>query len=1451
MPVQARAGGPLVREPGLVHTHAAAGVQGAGERMPHAETIAESFGEHGPEVDQIQAHIGGSAASAAAAIGAEAYATGNAVAFQSAPDLFTAAHEAAHVVQQRAGVQLLGGVGDVGDAYEQHADRVANAVVAGQSAAPLLDELPARGAMRSSVQRSPAPAAAQAAAQNPIDLYLKVNENHVWPAVRDQLASVPWPTPDPHIAWRSQRVFAQRLTESLARTVHFDVPAQLREVVFPANPAFTLEPLYPGTNMLWVPAIGTALGQLLQDAILPSLARLGPRWAAAAEHEPNLAAETDAGLPLVHYEQIPTSAPIDRAVAFALCAAGAIAVARDAGTAPTPHKPKPLRAVTKLEWQGERDPSLWNWVKAVEPADATAEEVAASLFKRHDNLYGGEPTSFLAYSLTAAPPMFGVPPSWARSMSGAKEHAPAAGTTDESRPGRWAALGSDTATDGIALAEQRGHDAKGDAPELAALLKGLSDSALVARTMMAHLQPWKLAAPVAVAYGWLLGKEAQLSTMSPQELGPWAPIITDQQDRLGRISIGLNDVLRAAPRMGIAGPDSPGASQVTDVLESYASAAAVSHLRDQSEALIDQAAAQQAMIGARALRATVNDMDMVVGQTSGLLSRDDRQQAADLTAKGNELQVKLARGETVDATALDETSLASEELAFKGRISGLLAQTTQLEAAAHAAGDGLASHIASHFHGSFRRLEQAITPLRRTLGSIEAYRLDASSDASLGADSHPGVDDVTERRTLRRMGLNKAKAELAELRSNSDLTYFLREGGSIVQWQGFATACVNTLALIGVSFVSAGVGSVVGEAAEGVFAAGMGAESVAELSAGARLVAGGIRYGAGAAAESAGNAAGQVAIQGGEASLSGAFLENLIQKVGSDVVLGQLAKDLGAAKDLEKRAGGMWVKRAGRFVLKESAVVTAHTLWGAAIGNVAHMLVERKAHAASPMELRDWFLQGAATALGRYAHQFGKEKAPLANKLGTLGLPTGNRAALTTTELLMLAERAQSHPTGDDAVAIVRTRNELLDQLDQAIGELEARPDIAAHADVGNTASLREQIGDDRRALASGPTEDLAIQDSGLRNVANSGVYEGSPEQIEHAIANAKRMGLEGKRGGKNPATGNQVITIGDRSFEVHETSSGGEHKASPSEDAIRWHNEVREKLTPEERARLERMIGKRSLEEVKKGYKSTDDAAETVRRAYRTDLEAGAKVAASQARQGEIRQFAEDRGLLKSDRVEKILADMANAENPKEAAREAAYRIRSLVMSEFMASKILAEHPGAGHGVLADVVVWQETTQATPEELKRERPELFASGRPGTRFIETARGRKLYVQVTDMDLVVVQDQVSGRRRVVHREELKTGANDSPKEARAQLNNGADAVASATTGGPPVALFLGDTDITATIDLPSVGSSTSATRGPAGKGFETDLGINSKDLDALAQQLLKLAQATTVPEEPQ
>lgn len=135
--VQALARGGLARTPREVRSEAEAGVRGQGGPLPHLDKLGPLFGGH--DLRGVEAFTDGGAREACRTIGAEAYATGEKVAFaQGSPDLRTAAHEAAHVVQQRAGLELDEGVGAASDVHEVQAERVAEAVTGGRSAAVLL-----------------------------------------------------------------------------------------------------------------------------------------------------------------------------------------------------------------------------------------------------------------------------------------------------------------------------------------------------------------------------------------------------------------------------------------------------------------------------------------------------------------------------------------------------------------------------------------------------------------------------------------------------------------------------------------------------------------------------------------------------------------------------------------------------------------------------------------------------------------------------------------------------------------------------------------------------------------------------------------------------------------------------------------------------------------------------------------------------------------------------------------------------------------------------------------------------------------------------------------------------------------------------------------------------------------------------------------------------------------
>ena len=103
----------------------------------------------GHDLSQVRIHADGLAAKAASAIAARAFTVNRDIVFgadEYAPHTESGrrllSHELTHVVQQQAGVHLKNGVGRAGDAYETHADAVADLVVKGKQAKPLLQQMP-------------------------------------------------------------------------------------------------------------------------------------------------------------------------------------------------------------------------------------------------------------------------------------------------------------------------------------------------------------------------------------------------------------------------------------------------------------------------------------------------------------------------------------------------------------------------------------------------------------------------------------------------------------------------------------------------------------------------------------------------------------------------------------------------------------------------------------------------------------------------------------------------------------------------------------------------------------------------------------------------------------------------------------------------------------------------------------------------------------------------------------------------------------------------------------------------------------------------------------------------------------------------------------------------------------------------------------------------------------
>lgn len=310
-----------------VHAVAARGVEGASSALPFASVIQRAFGRH--DVSRVRVQIGGAAAKASQKLGAKAYATGDLIAFATAPDLHTAAHEAAHVIQQRRGVSLAGGVDDgPSDTYERHADEIADAVVAGKSVEHMFDDLGSRTPVHA-IQRK-ADGSGTAKPLQGFALYLSVHEVAVRQALQTAFADRVWPDPATDLTWQpgGERAFARQLAISISSKIG-DANA-VRQLVYPGNVQDAINVV--GDSGVWEPEFGERLAYTLKIAAAMALTdRMGPRYRTIVASQAQLPTADD----------LQPARAMDKLVARGLTQPGVVdvgnIVAITKGTAPQPH----------------------------------------------------------------------------------------------------------------------------------------------------------------------------------------------------------------------------------------------------------------------------------------------------------------------------------------------------------------------------------------------------------------------------------------------------------------------------------------------------------------------------------------------------------------------------------------------------------------------------------------------------------------------------------------------------------------------------------------------------------------------------------------------------------------------------------------------------------------------------------------------------------------------------------------------------------------------------------------------------------------------------------------------------------------------------------------------------------------------------------------------------------
>lgn len=199
----------------------------AGEQFPFQNEIQRLLGRH--SIAGTKASVGGAAADTADALDANAYTHGDQVAFWRTPDLRLAAHEAAHVVQQRKGHAPDDGIDSPDDVLERHADAVADRVVAGELAEPLLDALPDRGAPAAAIQRdSKGKDKGPVGPTNPE--YVNKYAVSIIRAIADRIAVINIPQPHPRVHWTTLDEAVQSIGSAITLSTSRAVALRYRRV---------------------------------------------------------------------------------------------------------------------------------------------------------------------------------------------------------------------------------------------------------------------------------------------------------------------------------------------------------------------------------------------------------------------------------------------------------------------------------------------------------------------------------------------------------------------------------------------------------------------------------------------------------------------------------------------------------------------------------------------------------------------------------------------------------------------------------------------------------------------------------------------------------------------------------------------------------------------------------------------------------------------------------------------------------------------------------------------------------------------------------------------------------------------------------------------------------------------------------------------------------------------
>ncbi|CAN5522897.1 hypothetical protein BH11MYX1_BH11MYX1_17000 [soil metagenome] len=926
--------------------------------------------------------------------------------------------------------------------------------------------------------------------------YLRLNNNNAWLGIEQYLADVRWPPLGAGVQWSSERTFSARLIHAL----HASMPALTHEplvaVLYPYDPFRLIDALRPDHDRAdWISAIGFALGQLVQRVAAGSLGRVAARLAIAASDDHD-------GL---EQGAIPLSHPMDGFVFEAMRKPGAVHItANHQVHAETPRRP------VQLVWQGSKDPATWNWVRA-EPRDATVEEVVAQVARETGR------SDLFAAALAVAPPLFGFPTAWARTIPEAVAHMPRA-LAPQSFDAR-------VDTQEARLLELSRHTM----PEAEA--QSYASATVVRKDVADQLESLH-----SILVGWGFGSLAtEAIDYLDRHVDQQTSGLDGQKARLSKLGNAIAKLdgeylagARTSPRKQ---------SPLRAIVQQFASAVAASRNATICDALYAKAMEAQAELAIDAMQAQILDVaSLRSGHAETPSASRIASKADDAIANARLTQDRLINGGDVGGTELFDATLATREVALRSRLDSMFFEVGQLQVSASEADEGFSGWLASLASHEFRTLGDVVKALRLTLD-----RVTYAWTRSLTVKTQDGSEQESTDAATHRDALAIAEREFARIRTNAPIMELLVKAPTLVRHQQLRRTFINIGALVAVAVATMGA-SVAVEASVGAAMMSVeGAEAIGELSSFARV----FTKTTGVVTELAANSIGQSAMTG--TRVGEAAADNVLFMAGG-LLFGQLGKELGelraAARELEVAADkavaadlqvaalestrGQALSALG-WVARKSALVTGETITNIAMANVGARL--RGEPGITAFAASDLFVQALSVAVGHSVHAGLAARRESLERLAKLqdATPTERKLLADAKNLdeLALAMAQGRAARLEYAHALYSEQTRLLDGLREAV-------DVRIAAHEGGSAAHDEHalISQTKSAVRSDALVAMRMSLIGLEELVPGRAWKGTEAEFDRASTELSRSHVVTKS--HDAARDISLLTVDDRIFEIH-----------------------------------------------------------------------------------------------------------------------------------------------------------------------------------------------------------------------------------------------------------------------------------------------------------------------------